>query len=308
MPSQPGSPRVIEETEDYITVHWKEPETDGNSPISNYILEMQERNEVTWQEVNKSFTIKDVTYKVTIMEKKKEYTFRVTAVNEVGKSKPSEPSDYLKLTKPQQKEPPRIEEGLKSVTSGRKQTITLTCVIRGTPAPTITWYKNDKIFKSKTQTFENCVAKYEITETTETSAGEYKVQAKNPSGEAESSCTVKIQERPEVEVEETMISQKLRVTNQWKVIVKYKGYPQPDLRWKKDSREILHNQHCSIYTEDDNSTIAIYSLERSDSGTYEVTASNEAGSASTQINLRVFGKNHFNFKAFYLPIKYPSYQ
>lgn len=290
MPSQPGRPAVIETTEEYITIHWKEPEKNGNSPVTNYILEMQEKGEKTWQEINKEFCITDVTYKVTSMHKNKEYAFRVTAVNKIGKSKASEISDFTKLKKPIAKEPPTIMESLKSIVVGRKQSATLSCVIRGTPKPEITWYKNDKTFKSKSITFENCVAKYEISETNEKSDGVYKVHAKNDSGEAETTCTLRIQETPELEVDETLISQKLRVTNQWKVVANYKGYPQPEVKWKKNNVEMVSEKHCTIYTDETTSTIAIYSLLREDSGVYEVTANNQAGSASVQLNLRVCGE------------------
>lgn len=228
------------------------------------------------------------------MEKNKEYIIRVTAVNEIGKSKPSEPSEPMKLKKPEVKEPPTIMEALKSLVVARKQTVTLSCVIRGTPKPEITWYKNDKPFKSKNVTFEDCVAKFEVTEAKETTAGIYKVHAKNDAGEAETTCTVRVQEPPELDVDDAMTSQKLRVTNQWKVIVNYKGYPQPEVKWKKNSREIFSEKHCSIYTDDTSSTIAIYSLTRDDSDVYEVTAENAAGSSSLQLNLKVIGERQQN--------------
>jgi hypothetical protein len=42
-------------------------------------------------------------------------------------------------------------------------------------------------------TYENRVAKYVITETTEKSAGTYSCQARNDAGSAETSCQLKIQ-------------------------------------------------------------------------------------------------------------------
>lgn len=41
----PGSPEPVEVTNDAVTLFWKPPESDGNSPISEYILEYQLRKE-----------------------------------------------------------------------------------------------------------------------------------------------------------------------------------------------------------------------------------------------------------------------
>jgi len=96
-------------------------------------------------------------------------------------------------------------------------------------------------------------------------------------------------ELPKLEVDDSVVSQKLRVTNQWKIDVKVSGYPAPDVFWKKDGNDLPSTKHCSIYTEENSTTIAIYSLVKDDSGTYTVTAKNDAGLVSLDLNLRVIG-------------------
>lgn len=90
-------------------------------------------------------------------------------------------------------------------------------------------------------------------------------------------------------MDDSVISQKLRVTNQWKIDVKASAYPAPDVFWKKNGNDLPSTKHCSIYTEENSTTIAIYSLVKDDSGTYTVTAKNDAGSVSLDLNLRVIG-------------------
>lgn len=251
---------------------------------------MHDKESKKWQEINASFAITESTYKVTTLSKTKEYTFRVIAENEVGRSKPSDESQYVKLTKPKQKEPPEIVEPLKAIVVGLRQSVTLSCVIRGVPKPEITWQKDGKAFESKSQTYDNCVVKCEITETTETSGGTYSVRAKNAHGEAETKCTLKVQKPPTLEVDDSLIIQKLTVTNQWKVDVKYTGFPKPNIRWTKDNAEVRTNDHVVIQTDDSSSVVTVKSLTREDSGVYVVTAANEAGTSSVQLNLRVFGR------------------
>lgn len=44
-PSSPGKPEAIDVNADSLTIFWKAPENDGNSPIAEYILEYQEITE-----------------------------------------------------------------------------------------------------------------------------------------------------------------------------------------------------------------------------------------------------------------------
>lgn len=46
-PGAPGTPDVLEVTDNTITLHWKAPESDGNSPITEYILEYHAKGEFT---------------------------------------------------------------------------------------------------------------------------------------------------------------------------------------------------------------------------------------------------------------------
>ena len=47
VPSAPGAPEPLEVTKDSVTLHWKKPDSDGNSPIVEYVLEYQEKTETT---------------------------------------------------------------------------------------------------------------------------------------------------------------------------------------------------------------------------------------------------------------------
>jgi len=85
----------------------------------------------------------------------------------------------------------------------------------------------------------------------------------------------------------------IRVRNQWKVKATYKGYPRPTISWQKNSQPLsMADKHISVYDDNDewSSTIAIYSAERQDTGIYTVTASNDAGTATCNLNLKVIGE------------------
>ncbi|KAK2576957.1 hypothetical protein KPH14_005570, partial [Odynerus spinipes] len=286
-PGKPGTPEPLEFTNDSVTLHWKKPESDGNLPITEYILEYHEKTETSWTKVSEK--IIETSHKVTKLTTNKEYTFRVTAVNEVGPGEPSSETQYLKISKPSEIEPPIILEPLKSINIGLKQTVTLTCVIGGSPTPEITWLKNGQPFADTNMIYENRVAKYTIQETTETSSATFTVKAVNEAGTAETTCQLTIQEPPKLTVDESLASQKLTVNSQWKVDVQTSGFPKPDVTWSKNSQTIT-DKRVSIHTTEKISIVSIDSIIREDTGTYTAEATNDAGRSSIDIQLKVIDK------------------
>ena len=88
-PSQPQGPiEASEITADGCTLTWKPPKDDGNSPITNYVIEKFDPKKNEWQKV--SSYCRQPTYEVIGLEEGKPYKFRVFAENAEGKSIPLE--------------------------------------------------------------------------------------------------------------------------------------------------------------------------------------------------------------------------
>lgn len=94
---------------------------------------------------------------------------------------------------------------------------------------------------------------------------------------------------PKIEIDENLSSQILRTKTQWKVEVKYTGHPKPTISWSKNG-EPIDDSSCKIYDDEYSTTIAVYSVDRANSGCYTVTATNNAGSASANLQLKVIGE------------------
>uniref|UniRef100_A0A8D2QKP8 Titin n=1 Tax=Zonotrichia albicollis TaxID=44394 RepID=A0A8D2QKP8_ZONAL len=77
---------------------WKEPEDDGGSDITNYIVEKRESGTTAWQLVNSS--VKRTQIKVSHLTKYQEYSFRVSSENRFGVSKPVESKTLLTFSSP----------------------------------------------------------------------------------------------------------------------------------------------------------------------------------------------------------------
>ena len=74
-----------------MTVSWKEPADDGNSPVLGYVLEKKESKEMQWIKLNRK-PIMERMLEVSGLSEGTEYDFRVIALNLAGPGTPSEPS------------------------------------------------------------------------------------------------------------------------------------------------------------------------------------------------------------------------
>lgn len=223
------------------------------------------------------------------LKKNSELTFRVTAVNEIGSSVPSDTSS-AKIARPVKKEMPVFTEPLKDISIGLGKPMTLSCVVGGAPVPEVTWYKNEQAFASRSVSYENRNAKFTIDSTTESSAGSYRCHAVNEVGESSSSCTVVIQEKPAITINEKHISQNLRVSSQYEVTANISGFPSPKVSWYKDNIKIETNEVYVVETTETTSKFIIKTIERHHSGKVTVKAKNTAGVAVVDLSVTVIDK------------------
>lgn len=287
-PSAPGAPEPVEITHDSVTLFWKQPEDDGNSEIIEYHLEYQEITKKTWTKITQ---ITNTTYTVSKLQTNSEYVFRTVAINKVGPSPLSPTSSHIKITAPLTKEAPIIQEPLQDSTVGINQKHTLSCIVGGSPAPEIQWYRNDQIFTTRTMTYENRVAKYTIDATDASTESTYKCVAVNEMGTAETQCRLTVQDKPSIVVDEQLLVQKLRTNGTWTVDGQITGFPAPQITWYRNGVRIEAANRLSIRSDTiATSTIEINGLERSDSGKYTIEAKNKAGLVSVELQLNVIDK------------------
>lgn len=93
VPQPPASMEVSDIFQSSCIITWKPPKDDGGSPLVHYLIERQDLSvKGGWHSVAEA-PAGDSTYKVEDLVHRKEYKFRVRAVNKLG---PSEPVNYPK--------------------------------------------------------------------------------------------------------------------------------------------------------------------------------------------------------------------
>ena len=100
VPGKPGTPEVAETGADSARLDWKAPDSDGGSPVTNYVVEMRLAGETKWKVVSKDEKVVETSFTVKGLKWTKEHEFRVTAENKAGPgpaSAPSQAAEYGKL-------------------------------------------------------------------------------------------------------------------------------------------------------------------------------------------------------------------
>lgn len=209
----------------------------------------------------------------------------------MGPSPPSPISPPIRLVPKVETEAPSVREPLQDITSELNKEVTLSCVFGGIPEPTVTWKKNGQVIESTSSwRYENRVAKYVIEKTTIETEATYTCVATNEKGSVETSCRLKLQQKPSIEIEDKYLSQKLRTGSTLTIPATVSGYPQPSVTWHKETIEQKSTSTITIETTETSSTYTVKKLTREHSGRYKVTASNESGSSHVECTVQVIDK------------------
>uniref|UniRef100_A0A9J2P3W7 Immunoglobulin I-set domain protein n=1 Tax=Ascaris lumbricoides TaxID=6252 RepID=A0A9J2P3W7_ASCLU len=196
---------------------------------------------------------------------------------------------------------PTFLKTLEEISAKESDYVALECVIIGQPMPEIKWYKDKEEIRAddahfKRETLADGTARLIISSAVKADAGEYRCEARNPSGTArtEASLTVlyAFEEPLESEICPEFIQELKPVqANEGQVAVfecRVSGVPRPEIKWFKDGQEIIPDEHTKIESlPDGTNRLTVDSARVDDQGNYRCEATNTAGSMSSKAPMTV---------------------
>jgi hypothetical protein len=126
---------------DFCDLKWKPPKDDGGSPLTEYIIEIRDKDKRAWKQALKvGANVTTGRIEAPPIEEGHKYEFRVIACNKAGPSEPSDPSATIEAKVRFLK--PRIDRStLQKKVLKVDQLLRVDADYVGAPEPTITWFK-----------------------------------------------------------------------------------------------------------------------------------------------------------------------
>ncbi|GIY28569.1 hypothetical protein CDAR_558771, partial [Caerostris darwini] len=160
---------------------------------------------------------------------------------------------------------------------------------KGTPAPEIKWFLNDKELSANdsysiSSDAEKGIYKLVLKKVTSETSGELKFEASNPGGKADCKGTLKLLKKPSFLKDLADVS--LLDGDTLKLETSVDGSPAPIVKWYKGKKEVS-SEDVTIESDGSNHNLVIEETSIEDSGTYICKAKNKVGEATQQATVTV---------------------
>jgi titin len=201
-PSMPINIGVIDIKGKTVTVQWSPPRHNGGASIDGYIVETNKVGTDMWKTWCTPETQKTCIFTIPDLTESFEYYIRIKAVNMAGTGEPGVMRDTVvvveKMSAPDVEPNGNMTQD-RVVKAGTE--LVLSATIKGTPAPTIRWIKNDPVNGDKDVENKYChksdnQVKMIMMEATRNMTGRYTLLAENSIGKKSASCHVSVLDIP----------------------------------------------------------------------------------------------------------------
>ncbi|KAF2885739.1 hypothetical protein ILUMI_20443 [Ignelater luminosus] len=296
-PGKPEGPLEVSDVhKEGCKLKWNKPKDDGGLPLTGYSVEKQDVTTGRW--VPAGFVDPDKTdFEVTGLEPNKKYNFRVKAVNEEGESEPLESDMPILAKNPYDISAP---PGLPEIADWNEHSVKLKWEppIRdgGTPITGYVVEVMDKFggqFVKAVEVGPQCSAT--VPKLEEGNQYKFRVRAVNKAGVSEPS-----EQTNWHTAKPRFLKPRIDRTNLKPLTVKsglvvnldinVAGEPPPTITWYYDGKELTTTDEIRIEKADYNTKFFIPKAKRGQTGKYTITAKNEVGEDTAELELTVLGK------------------
>ncbi|XP_042661906.1 hemicentin-1 isoform X1 [Tyto alba] len=182
--------------------------------------------------------------------------------------------------------PPSLDNagGTEEVTVVKGSSASMKCLTDGTPAPTMSWFKNGhplSLGAPLTSSNQGMVLHIVKAETGDT--GKYTCVASNEAGDISKHFSLKVLEPPHINGSDEPEELSVIINNPLELLCISSGIPVPKISWLKDGRPLLQNDNVHVLRE----VLRITSAQVEDTGRYTCLASSPAGDDDKEYLVRV---------------------
>eukprot|EP00063_Salmo_salar_P057342 XP_014032177.1 PREDICTED: titin-like [Salmo salar] len=193
-PLPPGKVTVVDVTHDSVSLSWEKPDDDGGNRIKCYVVEMQTKSDDKWTVCSE---IRGLRSTIDGLLTGEEYSFRISAVNETGKSEPKLLAEAVVVNDDTME--PIIDLMCNSFSVKAGDDLKIDVPFKGRPEPEVSWKKDGVELKETTKVSfltSNNSSKITIRNTTREESGNYEITLTNTVGRKSAIIAVTILDKP----------------------------------------------------------------------------------------------------------------
>ncbi|XP_040159959.1 twitchin isoform X7 [Anopheles arabiensis] len=298
-PEPVDKPTVADYTPSSCTITWRPPRVQTR-PVVGYYVEKRERGTGEWVQVN-NYPTTNTTYTIPDLMEGFRYEFRVKTVNEVGVSKPSEPTDPITAShqrkRPNQPDPPSIDKITRNSVNLSWRTLRRDAKekIRGY----IVQYRvkdDEKWVDANAPTELIADQAYRVENLEEGKEYQFRLIAVNEIGQSEPSrpsITVTLAEQPNKPMMDLSNVRDItvRAGEDFNIHVPYTAFPKPVATWFVNE-ELLDDRDKRFHTQltEEAASIVVVKSVRADTKQYRLMLKNPSGYDIATCNVKVLDR------------------
>ncbi|KAK9882445.1 hypothetical protein WA026_021476 [Henosepilachna vigintioctopunctata] len=208
----------------------------------------------------------------------------------------SEIKDYEKVPKAKtiKPMPPKFVKKIEPVSAELKKPTRFTCIVDGSPFPTIEWYKNEVLIDITNRVYVNIVEnsvtlEFETVEAQD--EGIYSCRASNCAGHATTTANLIVLEEEDLGMApsfiEPLISQPAEEDSSFILKCKIVGQPKPDIKWLHNEKEVIPDskKKTSYHPETGVAVLELLEAVTDEVSSFRIIAENEFGRAQSRITI-----------------------
>ncbi|CAH8650314.1 unnamed protein product [Schistosoma haematobium] len=284
-----------------IELTWEQPtdQVSASGPVTNFYIELKPEDSTRWQDVSADFTITEphFTLPTDKLQEFVSYEFRVTSENKAGKSKPSSPSNAIRLGVPLEFVRPLTDLTVDKVTN---EPVILECELSRTPRDKVQWLKDGKPIgrlpdRVTIEELENGkIHRVNFTSLMDDDLGVYSLRVEKLSSE----CRLDMKVPPKLRLSDSFSDRVIIKAGGAMVFeIPFTASPKPKVEWTWRQRSRPDGELGPVQSPrfkadvvSGLTSLPVSKVKREDAGDYTVVISNELGEVSVTIQMIVIDK------------------